>query len=70
MGVSPSTRTRGEGSAGSMKISIAPPDRHGFWTVTAPSSLSTSRPSGPIDSSPNGRIRSRTGSPLSIACSE
>ena len=35
------------GQAGSRKTSIAPPDRHGFWTVTAPSSLATSTPSGP-----------------------
>ena len=39
IGVSPTTRTRGAGSTGSRKISIAPPDRHGFCTVTAPSSI-------------------------------
>ena len=55
---------------GSRKISIAPPDRHGFSTVTAPSSADTSRPSGPMLSSPNGRIRSSTDSPLFIASSE
>ena len=38
IGVSPATSTRGAGSTGSRKISIAPPDRHGFLTVTAPSS--------------------------------
>ena len=39
IGVSPTTSTRGAGSTGSRKTSIAPPDRHGFWTVTAPSAL-------------------------------
>ena len=38
IGVSPTTSTRGAGRTGSRKTSIAPPDRHGFWTVTAPSS--------------------------------
>ena len=40
----PTTSTRGAGSTGSRKISIAPPDRHGFWTVTAPSSTGASSP--------------------------
>ena len=33
IGVSPTTRTRGAGSTGSRKISIAPPDRHGLCAV-------------------------------------
>ena len=68
IGVSPTTRTRGAGRTGSRKTSIAPPDRHGFCTVTAPSAAVTSPPGSP--SSLNGRIRRSTASPLSSACSE
>jgi len=48
-----------------MKTSIAPPDRHVFWTVTAPSSLISCSPSA---ASPAvGRMRRSSGSPLFIA---
>ena len=35
IGVSPSTRIRGARRIGSRNTSIAPPERQGFWTVTA-----------------------------------
>ena len=38
VGVAPTTSTRGAGSTGSRNTSITPPDKHGFWTTTAPSS--------------------------------
>src|SRR4051812_49501609 len=56
IGRSPSTRTRGAGTTGSMNTSIIPPDRQGFCTVTTPRSASP----------PNGTIRSSSGSPPSI----
>ena len=40
----PTTSTRGAGTTGSRKTSIAPPDRHGFCTVTAPSSTWSATP--------------------------
>ena len=43
MGVEPTTSTRGEGSTGSRNTSIAPPERQGFWTVTAPSAIGLTR---------------------------
>ncbi len=55
-GVSPTTSTRGSGRRGCRKISSAPPDTHGFATVTAPSSST-------VDAGP-GSTRSSTGSPL------
>ena len=61
IGVSPTTSTRGAGSTGSRKTSIAPPERQGFWTVTAPSASSkTASSTGAGASSLKGRIRSST----------
>ena len=69
VGVAPTTSTRGAGSTGSRNTSITPPDRHGFWTTTAPSSAVKSSLGLPSPSSENGRIRSSTDLPLSSACS-
>ena len=67
IGVSPTTRMAGAGSTGSRNTSIAPPDRHGFWTVTAPSS-STSV--GHLGLVAEGQDPQQHGPPLCIACSE
>ena len=58
------------GSNGSRNTSIAPPDRHGFWIVVAPSSSDASRPT-PSSSraDPSGSIRSNSAS-RSIASRE
>ena len=69
IGVSPTTSNRGAGSTGSRKISTAPPERQGFWTVTAPSG-SVAPSAWALSSSSKGTIRSSTGSPVRIACSE
>ena len=42
IGVSPATIIRGGGRNGSRNTSIAPPERHGFCTVTEPSSWAIS----------------------------
>jgi hypothetical protein len=73
IGVAPTTCSRGAGGAGSRKISIAPPHRHGFSTVTTPSSTAAGAPSAPAASSlplGPGRILSNTGSPVFSATSE
>ena len=57
---------RWAGSIGSRNTSIAPPERHGFWTVTAPSASLPSSPLRPASaSSSKGTMRSSTDSPVS-----
>ena len=62
IGEPPTTTRRAAGRWGSMKISSAPPLRHGLRSTTAPSMAST-----PSASPSSGTRRSSSGSPVSIA---